>query len=105
MHSVLRFGVMLISLVPCLFVLLRVDEQATEDQMLSRWKILSRSSLKASCALDHIYLPDNVLYNHFGMFRLNFMGPNRSSQSALPYALITTELLDSPAIAICGFGC
>jgi hypothetical protein len=25
------FGVMLISLVPCLFVLLRVDEQATED--------------------------------------------------------------------------
>jgi hypothetical protein len=27
----LMFGVMLISLVPCLFVLLRVDEQATED--------------------------------------------------------------------------
>ena len=25
------FGVMLISIVPCLFVLLRVDEQATED--------------------------------------------------------------------------
>jgi hypothetical protein len=25
------FGVMLISPVPCLFVLLRVDEQATED--------------------------------------------------------------------------
>jgi hypothetical protein len=25
------FGVMLISLIPCLFVLLRVDEQATED--------------------------------------------------------------------------
>jgi hypothetical protein len=31
MHFVLMFGVMLISLVPCLFVLLRVDEQATED--------------------------------------------------------------------------
>jgi hypothetical protein len=31
MHSVLRFGVMLVSPVPCLFVLLRVDEQATED--------------------------------------------------------------------------
>jgi hypothetical protein len=27
----LMFGVMLISPVPCLFVLLRVDEQATED--------------------------------------------------------------------------
>jgi hypothetical protein len=25
------FGVMLIYLIPCLFVLLRVDEQATED--------------------------------------------------------------------------
>jgi hypothetical protein len=31
MHSVLMFGVMLISVIPCLFVLLRVDEQATED--------------------------------------------------------------------------
>jgi hypothetical protein len=31
MHSVLMFGVMLISPVPCLFVLLRVDERATED--------------------------------------------------------------------------
>jgi hypothetical protein len=27
----LKFGVMLISPIPCLFVLLRVDEQATED--------------------------------------------------------------------------
>jgi hypothetical protein len=31
MHSVLMFGVMLISPVPCLFVLLRVDEQATVE--------------------------------------------------------------------------
>jgi hypothetical protein len=31
MHSVLLFGVMLISAILCLFVLLRVDEQATED--------------------------------------------------------------------------
>jgi hypothetical protein len=31
MHYVLMFGVMLISHVSCLFVLLRVDEQATED--------------------------------------------------------------------------
>jgi hypothetical protein len=30
MHSVLLFGVMLISVIPCLFVLLQVDEQATE---------------------------------------------------------------------------
>jgi hypothetical protein len=31
MQYVLIFGVMLISHIPCLFVLLRVDEQATED--------------------------------------------------------------------------
>jgi hypothetical protein len=31
MQYVLMFGVMLISHVPCLFVLLRVDEQVTED--------------------------------------------------------------------------
>jgi hypothetical protein len=31
MHSVLLVGVMLISPISCLFVLLQVDEQATED--------------------------------------------------------------------------
>jgi hypothetical protein len=31
MHYVLMFGVMLISPILCLFVLLRVDKQATED--------------------------------------------------------------------------
>jgi hypothetical protein len=31
MHSILMFGVMLIYPVPCLFVLLQVDEQATVD--------------------------------------------------------------------------
>jgi hypothetical protein len=31
MHSDLLFGVMLISAILCMFVLMRVDEQATED--------------------------------------------------------------------------
>jgi hypothetical protein len=31
MHSDMLFGVMLIYAIPCLFVLLRVDEPATED--------------------------------------------------------------------------
>jgi hypothetical protein len=35
----LMFGVMLISFVPCLFVLLRVDEQVTEDQGVQREEI------------------------------------------------------------------
>jgi hypothetical protein len=78
MQYVLMFDVMLISLGPCLFVSLRVDGQATKDQVLSRWKILSRSSLKATCALDHFYLPSNVRVNHCDLHRLILMGPNRS---------------------------
>jgi hypothetical protein len=31
MHYVMLFGVMLISAIPCLFVLLRVDEPTTDD--------------------------------------------------------------------------
>jgi hypothetical protein len=39
MHFVLLFGVMLISAIPCLFVLLRVDEQATEDPCVQQVEI------------------------------------------------------------------
>jgi hypothetical protein len=31
MHSILLFGVMLIFAIQCMFVLMRIDEQATED--------------------------------------------------------------------------
>jgi hypothetical protein len=37
---------------------------------LGTWNLESQ----ASCALDHFSLPNNVLYNHFGMHRLNFDG-------------------------------
>jgi hypothetical protein len=46
--------------------------------VLSKWEILSKSSLKASCALDHLYLPNNVHINHYDLHRLILMGPNRS---------------------------
>jgi hypothetical protein len=45
--------------------------------VFSRWKLLSRSSLKASCALDHFYLHNNVPVNHYDRHRLILMGPNR----------------------------
>jgi hypothetical protein len=45
--------------------------------MFSRWRLLSRSPLKASCALDHLFLPNNVLISHNDMHRLILMGPNR----------------------------
>jgi hypothetical protein len=30
--------------------------------------------LKASCALDHFCLPNNILYYHYSMHRFNFDG-------------------------------
>jgi hypothetical protein len=33
------------------------------------------TSLKASCALDHFYLPNNVHVNHYHMHMLILMGP------------------------------
>jgi hypothetical protein len=60
-----------------MFVLMRVDEQATKDPGFSMWRLLSRSSLKASCALDHFFLPSHVLINHNDLYRLILMGPNR----------------------------
>jgi hypothetical protein len=39
MHYIPLFGVMLISLIPCLFVFLRVDKQVTEDQCVQEVEI------------------------------------------------------------------
>jgi hypothetical protein len=65
------YGVMLILSIPCLFVLLQlaVWSRESEDHP-GTWNLKSQ----ASCALDHFYLPNNVLYNHFIMHRLNFDG-------------------------------
>jgi hypothetical protein len=77
MQFVLMFVVMLISPIPCLFVLLRVNEQVTEESDTQKVEILSNSFLKASYALEHSSLPNNVLINYYGMLRLILMGPNR----------------------------
>jgi hypothetical protein len=74
MHYIPLFGVMLISHVPCLFVLLRVDEQVIEDPGAQQVDNTEQELMKESCALDHFSLPNNVLYNHCGIFRLNFDG-------------------------------
>jgi hypothetical protein len=60
-----------------MFVSTRVDEQATEDPEVQLVELLSRSSWKASCALDHFLLPIHVLINHNDLHRLILMGPNR----------------------------
>jgi hypothetical protein len=46
MHSVLMFGVMLMSPIPCLFVLLRVDEQVTEDLGVQQVEIVEQELIE-----------------------------------------------------------
>jgi hypothetical protein len=69
------FGVMLILSIPCLFVLLRlvVRSRGFEDHP-SNWNL----KCQASCALDALLLPNNVLYNRLPCIGLILMGPNRS---------------------------
>jgi hypothetical protein len=54
-----------------LFVLLRLarGHESPEDHP-GTWNLKSQ----ASYALDHFYLPNNVLYNYSFMHRLNFDG-------------------------------
>jgi hypothetical protein len=69
------FGVMLISLVPCLFVLLRVDGQATEDPSAQQVESAEQKLVEGKLCL---YLPNNVLVSHYDLHRLILLGPNRS---------------------------
>jgi hypothetical protein len=67
MQSVLMFGVMLILLIPCLFVLLRLAVRSRESEdHPGTWNLESQ----ASCALDHSFLPNNVHVNHCDLLRL-----------------------------------
>jgi beta-lactam-binding protein with PASTA domain len=46
MHSVLLFGVMLIFAIPCVFVLMRVDEQAIEDPWVQQVETAEQELVK-----------------------------------------------------------
>ena len=68
------FGVMLISPMQCLFVLLWVDEQVIEEPGAKEVEKTEQELVEGKLSLDHSSLPNNVLYNHCGMFRFNFDG-------------------------------
>jgi hypothetical protein len=72
--------------------------------VFSRWRLLIRSSLKASCAHDHFYLPNNVLINHNDLHRLILMGSNRYPSLAIFIHCLPLNFWVVPAIALCGFG-
>jgi hypothetical protein len=68
------FGVMLIFSIPCLFVLLRIAVRSRESEdHPGTWNLESQ----ASCAFDHLFLPNHVLINRNDLYRLILMGPNR----------------------------
>jgi hypothetical protein len=60
--------------------------------------------LKASCALDHFFLPSHVLINHNDLHRLILMGPNRLPQFDYLYTLIPLNFWVVLTIALCGLG-
>jgi hypothetical protein len=72
--------------------------------VFSRWRLLSRSSLKASYALDHFYLPNNILVNHYDLHMLICWDPigYLSLTIFIPYLPLNFWVV--PAIALYGFG-
>jgi hypothetical protein len=62
------FGVMLILPIPCLFVLLRIAVRSENlKEQVGTWNLESQ----ASCAIDHLFLPNNVLINHNNLHKLS----------------------------------
>jgi hypothetical protein len=68
------FGVMLIFFIICMFVLMRVDEQATEDPGVQQVETAEQELIEGKlCSWPHL-LPNNVLDYHLPMHMFNFDG-------------------------------
>jgi hypothetical protein len=74
MYFVSIFGVMLISIIPCLFVLWRVDESVSEDPGVQQVEVAEQELIEGKLCPWPLLFPNNVLYNHFIMHMLNFDG-------------------------------
>ena len=56
MHFVYMFGVMLIFVILCMFVLMRVDEQATEDPDVHQEETVEQELIERKlCPLSHSF--------------------------------------------------
>jgi hypothetical protein len=66
------------SFILCLFVLWRLEEPVAQDPGAKQIEVAERSSLKASCALDHFYYPIIFFNITYSCISLILMGPNRS---------------------------
>jgi hypothetical protein len=45
-----------------------------EDPGVKQVEVAEQELIEGNLCLDHFYLPNNVVYNHFIMHRLNFDG-------------------------------
>ena len=68
---------MLIFAILCMFVLMRVDEQATEDPGVQQIEVAEHEFIEGKLCLDHFFLPSHVLINHNDLHRLILMGSFR----------------------------
>jgi hypothetical protein len=59
----------------------------SSERQVGTWNL----KCQASCALDSLLLPNNVLYNHLPCIGLILMGPNRSPKSVYPFYLVIPE--------------
>jgi hypothetical protein len=62
MYFVYMFVVMLIFAILCMFVLMRVDGQASVDPEVQQIEVVEQELLKASCALDHFLFTQSCCY-------------------------------------------
>jgi hypothetical protein len=64
------FGVILFLCTSCLFASIATSIARSRETRIPTWLSTWRFTKKASCALDHSSLANNVPVNHFGMLRL-----------------------------------
>jgi hypothetical protein len=97
---------MLISPIPYLFVLLRADEQATEDRSTQQVENTEQELVEGKlCPLGRFYLPNNVHVNHYDLHMLILLGPNRSPCLVIFITCLPLNFWVVFVIALCGFGC
>jgi hypothetical protein len=77
MHYVLMFGVMLIYVIPCLFVLIRVDEQATQEPGVQQVETAEQEIVEGKLCPWSLIFTQSFFINHNDLHRLILMGPNR----------------------------
>jgi hypothetical protein len=63
-------GVLLFLCTSCLFVCIAMSSSEVTSQQRLAWRSTWDLESKASCALDHFSLPNNVHINHCDMLRL-----------------------------------